>query len=124
MSEIVTEQWLINPEFGNDIEVIIANNDSMALGALQATQKLNRRLPIYGIDGSKEALEKINTGELTGSIENSPYYLGEMTYEHMLNLLYKDKKVEDSSYVVRGSSLFSTQLYEPIDKDNVSQYLK
>lgn len=124
MSEIVTEQWLLNPEFGEKIEMIIANNDSMALGALKATQKLNRPMPIYGIDGSKEALEKISSGELTGSVENSPYYLGKMAYEHMLNLLYKDKKVEDGDYVVRDGSLFSTQLNEPIDKDNASQYLK
>lgn len=124
MSEIVTEQWLINPEFGDKIEMVIANNDSMALGALKAIKKLNRPMPVYGIDGSEEALEKIQAGELTGSVENSPYYLGEMTYDHLLNLLYKDRKVEDGNYVVRGSSLFSTQLNEPIDKGNVKQYLK
>lgn len=124
MAEIVTEQWLQDPKLGEKIEVVIANNDSMALGALKAVQKLGLSIPVYGIDGDKEALNKIQQGELTGTVENSPYYLGKMTFEHMLNLLYKNRDVQDGDYVIRGSSLFSTQLYEPVDKSNVSKYLR
>lgn len=66
--ELVTN-WMKQPDF-TKVEVILANNDTMALGALNALQKGNMKLPIFGIDGSRAALESIVAGGLAGTVFN------------------------------------------------------
>ncbi len=67
--------------FGDDIEVVLANNDDMALGAIDAlkkhfgTQKQaaenGRPWPVVlGIDGTKVGLESLQDGELLGTVLN------------------------------------------------------
>ena len=47
----------------NDIELVLANNDAMALGAIDAYKKLNyteSTLPVFlGIDGTAEGLQAV-----------------------------------------------------------------
>ena len=60
---------IINQE--DNIEVVLANNDDMALGAIDAFKNSSRDIPIIvGIDGHAEALKSINSGELAGSVYN------------------------------------------------------
>ena len=58
----------------NQIELVLANNDAMALGALDAYKKLNRTesaLPVFfGIDGTKEGLEAIQEQKMAGTVYN------------------------------------------------------
>ena len=50
----------------NQIELVLANNDAMALGAIDAYRKLNwteAALPVFfGIDGTEEGLEAVQEG--------------------------------------------------------------
>lgn len=54
------------------IELVLANNDDMALGALDAYQKLNyteNTLPVFfGIDGTDVGLEAVREGKLSGTV--------------------------------------------------------
>lgn len=56
------------------IELVLANNDDMALGALDAYQKLNfteTALPVFfGIDGTDVGLEAVLDGRLAGTVYN------------------------------------------------------
>ena len=56
----------------NQIELVLANNDAMALGAIDAYKKLNRTesaLPVFfGIDGTKEGLEAIKEKKMAGTV--------------------------------------------------------
>lgn len=58
----------------NQIELVLANNDAMVLGALDAYRKLNRTesaLPVFfGIDGTKEGLEATKEGKMAGTVYN------------------------------------------------------
>jgi len=64
--------------FGIDgIEGVLANNDSMAMGAVQAALNNNynmgdsaKFMPIVGIDATVEALEAMNDGSLLGTVLN------------------------------------------------------
>jgi len=62
----VTEDWIQRfPKF----DAIIAANDQMALGALQALKAAGRKdVMISGIDGTADALAAIEAGEMTQSI--------------------------------------------------------
>ncbi len=59
---------------GNMVELIIANNDQMAIGALNAIYEKGynkaggRTIPIFGIDATEAAQEKIENGAITGTV--------------------------------------------------------
>lgn len=54
----------------NKIEVIVANNDAMAIGASEAAVTQGQNIPIYGVDGIPAALNMIKIGALAGTIQN------------------------------------------------------
>lgn len=63
----VTENWLT--AFNYDIQAVFANNDEMALGAVNALQMAGKKdTLVIGIDGTKEALDAIKKGKMAGSI--------------------------------------------------------
>lgn len=61
-------------EYQNQIELVLANNDDMALGAIDAYEKRNyteSALPVFfGIDGTDPGLEAVVNGKLTGTVYN------------------------------------------------------
>ncbi len=60
---------------GNMIELVIANNDDMALGAISALQNAGYNkegatyIPVFGVDATDAAKEKIADGSMTGTIK-------------------------------------------------------
>ncbi len=64
-----TAAWLTS-EFGDKIEVILANNDGMAFGAITAMKSAGRVVPIYGVDALDQALQHIADGEMNGTVLN------------------------------------------------------
>ncbi|NLK98165.1 MAG: substrate-binding domain-containing protein [Epulopiscium sp.] len=67
------ETWL--KEFGDDIEIVLSNNDEMALGAIGALKEYgyfngDQWMPVIGVDGVDEALEAIENGTMIGTILN------------------------------------------------------
>lgn len=57
--------------FDEQIEVIFANNDDMALGAVDAYEAEGKPLPvIVGVDATPPALEAIENGTLQGTVRN------------------------------------------------------
>ena len=70
-----------------DIELIISNNDAMALGAINALQ-LNdynngndKYIPIFGIDAIKEAKDAVSKGFLSGTVNNDAQKLAIVTID-------------------------------------------
>ena len=55
-------------DFGEDIEVIFCNSDSLALGALEALQNEEGNIYLVGIGGIAEALERIRAGDMAGTV--------------------------------------------------------
>ena len=71
-AEALTTQWL--KEYGNEIELIISNNDDMALGAIDALSETDQELEdwplIVGVDATAPALEAVAAGQLYGTVLN------------------------------------------------------
>jgi len=61
-------------QFGSEIDVIFANNDGMAMGAIQAIKAAGRTVgqDIYlvGVDAIPDAIEAIAAGNMTGTVLN------------------------------------------------------
>jgi methyl-galactoside transport system substrate-binding protein len=82
--------------YGNKIEVIIANNDAMAIGAVKALQKYGynkddntKTITVVGIDGIPEARDYIKKGYMAGTIFQDPDVMAEAFYEVGMNLVSK-----------------------------------
>lgn len=58
------------------IEGVLAANDAMALGAIEALEGANRKALVVGINGTKEAIEAIKAGKMVASGDYSGYLQG------------------------------------------------
>lgn len=92
-AEELMQHWITDPNF-QKVEVILANNDSMALGALKALREHNINLPVFGIDGSPEALLAIKDGQLAGTIFNDAKTQAEVSLRIAANLATKRPVLE------------------------------
>ena len=50
--------------FGDEIDLVYAHNDAMALGALAAIQEAGLHIPVAGVDGQKQHTEIMKPGSL------------------------------------------------------------
>jgi len=68
--------------FGDTIEMVLSNNDAMALGAIDAMRAHNNELlPIVGIDGIDLAREALKEGEIIGTVLNDNVGQGKMVMD-------------------------------------------
>jgi ABC-type sugar transport system substrate-binding protein len=63
-------------KYGSKIRVIYAQNDDMAMGAIQAIKDYGltpgKDILIIGTDATKQALQSVNNGEMYGTVECNP----------------------------------------------------
>lgn len=109
-------------QHGKEIELVLANNDDMALGAvdaLKALQIAREDWPVVmGIDGTDVGLEAVKQGELGGTVYNDK----EGQASAMLNLAYElatggelsDLNLEDGKYIRLP--------YAKVELEEVEQY--
>jgi len=108
----ITEDWIQRfPQF----DAIIAANDQMALGALQALKTANRLdgVMISGIDGTTDALNAIKASEMTQSIFQNAKGQAEGAY-NVLQMIIKGEQPPKEVIIP----------FESIVKDNVDNYMK
>ena len=110
-------------QYGKEIELVISNNDEMALGAVEAYRTVGYAREdwpvIFGIDGLEEALEAVKAGEMQGSILNDRVdqakEMAKMAVE-----LFEGEDFEQES-LKEGRYYFSE--YQKVDGSNIDEYL-
>jgi inositol transport system substrate-binding protein len=112
----IMENWLAS---GQEIDGVASNNDEMALGALQAIKAAGKagKIPVGGTDGSHDALESMDKGELHNTVFQNPVGQG----EEAVNAAYLMVKKQPNPKVVDGKIWIP---YEKITKENYKQYMK
>ncbi|MBQ6319492.1 MAG: galactose ABC transporter substrate-binding protein [Lachnospiraceae bacterium] len=105
------------------IEMVIANNDDMALGAIDALEDSNYPLDpfVVGINGTEDALEAIRTMKLDGSVYNDSRGQGEVIME-MAYALAQNRPLPDTVKLTFDKYVYTS--YSIITYDNVQEYLK
>jgi ribose transport system substrate-binding protein len=58
------------------IDGVMAANDAMAIGAIEALDAANRKAIVVGINGTKEAVEAVKSGKLLASGQADPFMQG------------------------------------------------
>jgi ribose transport system substrate-binding protein len=75
-----------------NIKAIYANNDTMALGVVEAVKKAGKKgIVIVGTDGIRQARSSIKQGDLTATVAESPCTEGKLGVEIALRLKAKQK---------------------------------
>ena len=111
--ERLMTQWLNS---GQKIDAVLANNDEMALGAINALKKANippGKVLVAGVDGTADALEAIKGGYLTLSfLQNAK--------AQSLQSLADAKKFANRQY----AEFYDWVPYELIIPSNVDSYMQ
>ena len=95
-----------------DVDVVMALNDRSALGALAAIESMEiDNVLVYGVDGSPDVKELINTGLIQATAAQSPVKMGQLAYQKAKALL-ENKKIEKKIEVP----------VELISRDNISNF--
>ena len=71
---------------GDQIDMVISNNDGMAMGCLQASN-YPAGVPIFGYDANADAIEAIGAGVLTGTVSQNVDAQATATLQVIRNLL-------------------------------------
>jgi inositol transport system substrate-binding protein len=112
----IMEDWLAS---GQQIDGVAANNDEMALGALQAIKAARKigKIPVGGTDGTHDALESMDKGELNNTVFQDPVAQGEEAVNAAYLLVKKEpnpKMVDDNVWIP----------YQKITKENYKSFMK
>jgi methyl-galactoside transport system substrate-binding protein len=72
--------------FGDQIEVVLCNNDDMALGVIESLRNAGffaggKYLPVVGVDATAPALQAIAEGTLLGTVLNDAGNQGKATFD-------------------------------------------
>ena len=116
-------QQLIS-QYQNEIELVLANNDDMALGAVDAYKKLNRTeagMPVFfGIDGTDVGLNAVRGKELAGTVYNDK----EGQAEAMAKLAVSIVTGEGAEEIEAENGRYIYLPYFKVTEDNVDEYLQ
>lgn len=92
-------------KYGDRIEVIISNNDSMAIGAIEALQKYGynkgnpaKTIPVFGIDAIPAAQDLIKKGFMAGTVIQDTDTVAEALYTIGMNLVSNTPPLEGTDY--------------------------
>lgn len=82
------------------VNVLLAENDAMAMGAIRAIREMGRedQITILGYDGQKEAYELIKQNKYAATAQNSPQILGETIVETAVKYLNKETELPRTLY--------------------------
>lgn len=122
-AETKMTQWI--EEHGQSIEVVFANNDDMALGAIDALKKAE--IPqdfwpmVVGIDGTPVGLAAVAAGEMAGTVYNDAAGQANALFTLARSLVIdgapaSDLPLQQGKYIRLD--------YMMITKENVEYYLK
>lgn len=108
----LVENWI---QAGKDFDVVLSQNDNMAMGALKAVEDagLTDDVLVYGIDGDTDALEAVRDGRLKATVYQDAKGQAETSIDVLMDI-FKGESVDDA-YVIP---------FQKVRQDNVDEFLK
>lgn len=79
-----------------DIKAIFAQNDEMALGAVEAVG--NKDIKVVGFDGNEDAIKSVENNKLFATVAQQPNLMGEESIKTVMDL-YNGKKVQEKNKI-------------------------
>lgn len=117
-----TQMTQMMNQYGENIELVLANNDDMALGAVDALKALEIEKEdwpvIVGIDGTDVGLKAVEDGELSGTVYNDK----EGQAKAMLDLAYGLATGGDLSELLLEDDKYIRLPYRKVEREDVGRY--
>ncbi|MGN0438281.1 MAG: galactose ABC transporter substrate-binding protein [Lachnospiraceae bacterium] len=111
-------------QYGDSIELILANNDEMAAGAVDAYDQYAyvpfRRPVIFGIDGLDHVLNMVSQGTIQGTVYNDKEGQA-LQIANMAIDLFQNNALDHYDFV-NGRYIFLP--YQKVDRNNVEEYIE
>lgn len=81
----IVENWI---RLGKEFDVVVAQNDNMALGAIQAVKEagMQEKIAVFGIDGDMDAMLLVKEGRLKGTVYHDAAGQAERAIEYAIDL--------------------------------------
>lgn len=110
---------------GSKVDCVICNNDSMALGVVEACKAAGidlNSLPVMGVDATAEGCESIKNGNMAFTVYQSGSGQGSKAVEMAIDLMNNGtgKNIEG----ITKDGLYVWVPFESVDSNNVSDYIK
>ncbi len=111
-------------QYQNKIELVLANNDDMALGAIDAYKKSNvteSALPVFlGVDGTDIGLKAVADGKMYATVyndkEGQAAAMAKLAFALIMKKGMKEIEFKNEKYIYLP--------YEKVTADNVDEFLK
>jgi inositol transport system substrate-binding protein len=105
------ENWL--QAYSGKINGVIGENDEMALGALKALQEKKIKIPVVGVDGVKDAVSAVKSGDMTATVYQNAIAQGKKSLDVAVEAA-QGKQVEKVYDIP----------FELVTKENADKYLE
>ena len=106
----VVNNWLTAYD---DLAAICANNDEMALGAIQALQAAGKDIPVVGVDATVDGCAAVKDGSMLGTVFQDSVGQGGGAVEIAVNWVKGEEPESDITWVP----------YVKVTADNVDDYM-
>ena len=109
-------------KFADQIDMVVSNNDGMAMGCLQASN-YPAGVPIFGYDANADAIEAIGAGRLTGTVSQNVDAQATATLQVLRNLLDGLTGSDVYTQGISTSDRYGNKISAPVDYVNITKAL-
>ncbi len=102
------------------IELVIANNDSMAMGAIAALSNVGYNIeggkkfvPVVGVDATDQAVDAINKGIMSATVKQDGEAMGDAVTAIILNMVAGKKPLDGTKFQYDASGIAVRIPYAP-----------
>lgn len=115
------DAWLA--KHGEAIEFVVANNDGMALGAIESLKgngyfQNDLFMPVVGVDAIPDALQQIKDGFMVGTVLNDAKNQGKAAFELAYNAAMGKEVLDGTSWTMTDKAVRVP--YVAVTKDNIA----
>ncbi|HWR13125.1 MAG TPA: galactose ABC transporter substrate-binding protein [Rectinemataceae bacterium] len=111
--------------YGDKIEVVLCNNDDMALGAIEALKSDGyfagtKQIVVVGVDATAPALQAVEEGTLLGTVLNDAKNQGKATFD-LAYALAKNEDLAKTGWTISDAKYVWVP-YQKVTKENYTQF--
>lgn len=115
------DAWLA--KHGDAIEFVVANNDGMALGAIESLKgngyfQGDKFMPVVGVDAIPDALQQIKDGFMVGTVLNDAKNQGKAAFDLAFNAAQGKDVLDGTSWTLVDKAV--RVAYVAVTKDNIA----
>ncbi|GAA0135456.1 galactose/glucose ABC transporter substrate-binding protein MglB [Paenibacillus sp. YSY-4.3] len=112
---------------GDKIEAVLANNDDMALGAIEALKAAgyftgDKYIPVVGVDATAPALQALEQGTMLGTVLNDAQNQGKAAVTLATKLAKGEEITSESVGFEISDNQFIWIPYQKVTKENAAEF--